>query len=194
MFNCATGKWPIKYLGVPVAGSKLHVVDWRKLDEKIMKGLDGWKGNILSIGGRTTLINPRLSSIPVYAMSMYLIPKTVVKSMDRTRKRFFWQEGGTKKKYHLIKWDKICVPKKKGGLGIKDLRKLNLSLLCKWWWKLERGEGMWQEIVRKKYVKSLCLQQLQKKPSKSSVWNDLLKAKDLYLKRETHGSGGRQSY
>jgi hypothetical protein len=125
---------------------------------------------------------------------MYLIPKTVVKSMDRTRKRFFWQEGGTKKKYHLIKWDKICVPKKKGGLGIKDLRKLNLSLLCKWWWKLERGEGMWQEIVRKKYVKSLCLQQLQKKPSKSSVWNDLLKAKDLYLKRETHGSGGRQSY
>ena len=40
MFNCATGKWPLKYLGVPVSGNKLHVADWRKLDEKLMKRLD----------------------------------------------------------------------------------------------------------------------------------------------------------
>jgi hypothetical protein len=28
---------------------------------------------------------------------------------------------------------------------------MNISLLCKWWWKFEKGEGMWQEIVKKKY-------------------------------------------
>jgi hypothetical protein len=28
-----------------------------------------------------------------------------------------------------------------------------ISLLCKWWWLLESGEGLWQEIVRLKYVK-----------------------------------------
>jgi hypothetical protein len=44
----------------------------------------------------------------------------------------------------------IAIPKRKGGLGIKDQRRMNLSLLCKWWWKLENG-GLWQEIVRKKY-------------------------------------------
>jgi hypothetical protein len=22
---------------------------------------------------------------------------------------------------------------------------------CKWWWKVENEEGLWQEIVRKKY-------------------------------------------
>jgi hypothetical protein len=42
--------------------------------------------------------------------------------------------------------------KKKGGLGIKDLRKMNISLLCKWWWRLEKGEGLWHEIVKKKYM------------------------------------------
>jgi hypothetical protein len=73
MINCAIGKWPLKYLGVPVSGFKLHVVDWRKLDEKVLKRLDGWKG--LSIDGRTTLINSCLSSIPLYCMSIYLIPK-----------------------------------------------------------------------------------------------------------------------
>jgi hypothetical protein len=40
-----------------------------------------------------------------------------------------------------VKWAKVAKPKSKGGLGIKDLRKMNLSLLCKWWWKLENEEG-----------------------------------------------------
>jgi hypothetical protein len=31
------------------------------------------------------------------------------------------------------------------------MRKTNISLLCKWWWRLENGEGLWQEIVRRKY-------------------------------------------
>jgi hypothetical protein len=75
----------------------------------------------------------------------------VIKTIDGVRKKFFWQGGGVKKKYHLVKWDVITKPKKKGGLGIKDLRRMNLSLFCKWWWKIETGEGLWQEIVRKKY-------------------------------------------
>jgi hypothetical protein len=29
--------------------------------------------------------------------------------------------------------------KKKGGLGVKDLSKMNISLLCKWWWRIENG-------------------------------------------------------
>jgi len=66
---------------------------------------------------------------------------------------FFWQGGGTKKKYHLIRWTKICKSKKKGGLGIKDIRLMNISLLCKWWWKLDNEQGLWQEIVKFKYIK-----------------------------------------
>jgi hypothetical protein len=54
--------------------------------------------------------------------------------------------------------DKICKHKKKGGLGIKDIRKMNLSLLCKWWWKSDNEEGLWQDITKFKYLKdgSIC--------------------------------------
>lgn len=48
--------------------------------------------------------------------------------------------------------------------------------------KTGEGEGLWQEIMRKKYVKNSCVAHLKHKPSNSSVWNDLLKVKDLYLK------------
>jgi hypothetical protein len=148
MINCATGSWTIKYLGVPVSGSRLHVKDWMTLNDKVLKRLDGWQCTSLSFGGKPVLLNACLSCIPTYAMSMYLVPKTVVKKIDSTRKRFFWQGGATKRKYHLFKWAVITKPKKKGGLGVKDLRKMNISLLCKWWWKFENEEGLWQEIVR----------------------------------------------
>jgi hypothetical protein len=59
----------------------------------------------------------------------------------------------------IVKWGKICKSKKRGQLGIKDLERMNISLLCKWWWILENGEGMWQDIVTIKYVKDypICL-------------------------------------
>jgi hypothetical protein len=181
LINCASGSWPIKYLGVPVSGPRLHVKDWMSLNDKILKRLDGWQSTSLSYGGKLILLNACLSCIPTYAMSMYLLPKTVVKKIDIVRKRFFWQGGANKRKYHLVKWAVITKSKKKGGLGVKNLRKMNISLLCKWWWKLENEEGLWQDIVRKKYKVRGGIVNLRNKPSNSPVWNDLIKIKGVYL-------------
>lgn len=72
---------------------------------------------------------------------MYLFPKTTVKKMDSIRRKFLWQGGGDEKKYHFINWKKFVI-KKNGGLGIKDLMLLNVSVLYKWWWKLENEENL----------------------------------------------------
>jgi hypothetical protein len=68
------------------------------------------------------LMNSSLSNFSIYHMSMLLLPKITIKNLDKTRRRFFWQGGSVKKKYHLIKWSKICKDGKKGGLGVKDCR------------------------------------------------------------------------
>jgi hypothetical protein len=93
------------------------------LIEKSEKKLDIWQGGTMSIADRTTLINSSLSNAPIYHMSIYLLPKTTIKSLDKIRRTFFWQGGGTKKRYHLIRWTKIYKHKKKGGLGIKKYKK-----------------------------------------------------------------------
>jgi hypothetical protein len=182
LFNCQVSFFPIRYLGVPISASRLHVADWAKMEEKPAKKLDTWQGNSLSIAGRTTLINSSLVNSTIYHMSMYLLPKTVIKRMDKNRRKFFWQGGSLKKKYHLVQWRKVCRAKKQRGLGIKNLRKVNVSLLCKWWWALENGEGLWQDIVRIKYVKShpTCL--IPARLSDSPIWSDLLKVRHIYLK------------
>lgn len=42
---------PLKYLGVPLSDKKLTVADWGYVIDTISKKLQGWIGNLLSIGG-----------------------------------------------------------------------------------------------------------------------------------------------
>jgi hypothetical protein len=44
------------------------------------------------------LINSCLSNLPIYAMSMFWLPVSVIDKMDTVRKIFFWQGGHMKKK------------------------------------------------------------------------------------------------
>lgn len=142
LVNCQVGIFPMKSLGVPVSPSKLHVADWITLEEKFDKRLEVWKGSCLSMAGRITLIDACLTNSPIYHMFMYLLPKCTIKTLDAKRRRFLWQGGDHKRKYHLVKWIKGCTSKKNGGLGIKNLEILNVSFLCKWWWKIEHESSL----------------------------------------------------
>jgi hypothetical protein len=53
--------------------------------------------------------------VPLYILSMYYAPKMVTSKMDMYRKGFCgW--GTDTKKYHLVDWNTVCVPKDYGGL------------------------------------------------------------------------------
>ena len=81
----------------------------------------------------------------------------------------------------MVKWSRVCRSKKKGGLGVKDLHRQNVSLLCKWWWKLETQTGFWQTIVSAKYLKSKPVASLKCKTTDSPCWKALMKVRDVYL-------------
>lgn len=53
VLNCSTGSWPIKYLGVPVTGAKLHILDWLPLDEKTPEKV-GWVEGKCALHRRST--------------------------------------------------------------------------------------------------------------------------------------------
>jgi hypothetical protein len=154
MFNCQTGNWPIKYLGTPVCHRRIIVTEMSFVGEKIKKGTDGWMGNALSIGGRVTKIDACLSNSAVYQMSLRILHKTNIDQMEKPIRAFLWESTRHKRKYYLVSWKIICKPKIKGGLGIKNLTKFNISLMCKWWWKLENVEGPWQKFMWRKYLKN----------------------------------------
>ena len=108
LFGCNTRTFPIRYLGIPVHYRRLSNNDWLRVQERFEKCLSSWKGKNLSTGGRLTLINLVLSSLPMYIMSFFEIPKGVRKKLDYFRSRFFWQSDEHKRKYRLAKWDILC--------------------------------------------------------------------------------------
>jgi hypothetical protein len=107
----------------------------REIEEQVEKRLANLKGKLISIGGRLTLINLVLSSLPMYMMSFFAISKGVLKKLDYFRSRFYWQGDENKRKYFLFRWTILCQPKDQGGLGIHYLSVKNIALLSKWLFK-----------------------------------------------------------
>ena len=128
------------------------------------------------------MIDSVLSSLPMYMMSFFSIPKGVIKTLDYFRSRFFWQGDENKKKYRLAKWSILCQPKDQGGIGILDLNTMNRALLSKWLYKLLTSDGMWQQLLRNKYIGSKSLAQVEWKISDSHIWSCLMKAKPDFLR------------
>jgi hypothetical protein len=79
IFGCRSGDFPLKYLGIPIHYRKLSNSDWKRVEERFEKRLNSWKGKHLSIGGKLTLINSVMSSLPMYMMSFFAIPRGVLK-------------------------------------------------------------------------------------------------------------------
>jgi hypothetical protein len=109
------------------------------------------------------LVNSVLSSLWMYMMSFFRIPKGVLQRLDYYRSRCFWQCDEYKKKYRLARWSIFHKPKHIGGLDIVDLDTQNKCLLSKWLVKLMNEEGMWQEILRKNYLKNKTIAQVERK-------------------------------
>jgi hypothetical protein len=101
-------------------------------------------------------------------LSFFLLPKGVLNGLDFFRSRFFWQGDSKMKKYRLVKWSVVCTPKDQGGLGIQDLEVKNAALLGKWLFKLLTEDGIWQTILRRKYVGSKVVSQVLWKPGDSN--------------------------
>ena len=115
-------------------------------------------------------------------MSFYRIPVGVRKRIDYHRARLVWQEDKNKKKYHLVRWDVVCQPKEQGGLGIINIDIMNQALLAKWLWKIENESGLWQTVIRNKYVKNECISGIRPKPGDSQFWSGIMGVKNVFYK------------
>jgi hypothetical protein len=120
---------------------------------KVEKRLLTWQGLQLSSGGKSILMESSLSSHPMYTMGIYLLPEEVHHKIDSAIARFYW-DSDQKKKHHMVKWEELAKTKDYEGLGFTETRLMNMCMLSKWIFKLERGDGdMCCDLLRKKYLR-----------------------------------------
>ena len=140
------------YLGMPLGSSYKSPSIWNPILERMEKKLSGWKRLYLSKGGRLTLLKSTLSSLPTYYLSLFTIPKAVAIRLERIQRNFLWGSSVECFKYPLVAWEKVCLPRELGGLGIRKLVPFNQALLGKWLWRYgHETSRLWRRVITMKY-------------------------------------------
>lgn len=101
---------------------------------------------------RLTLLKACLVSVPIYPMSIIKFLRWAIDMINSQMSHFLWNNNEDSHKYHLAHWQLVAQKKDMGGLGIPDMRNLNLSLLSSWIFRYGlHSDAIWVKIVDHKY-------------------------------------------
>ena len=106
--GCRVGQLPTVYLGLPLGAPNKASSVWDGVEERVRRRLTFWKRQYISKGGRITLIKTTMSSMPLYQMSLFRMPKTVARRLEKLPRDFLWGGGNLEKKAHLVNWEVVC--------------------------------------------------------------------------------------
>lgn len=81
--GCLVGHLPNTYLRLPLGAPYKSFASWNPVVSHIQKMLAGWKGSLLSKGGKVVLIKFVLTSLLTYYLSLFSIPVTVEKNIEQ---------------------------------------------------------------------------------------------------------------
>ncbi|CAN1299175.1 Putative ribonuclease H protein At1g65750 [Linum perenne] len=172
-----------RYLGVPILHEKVTSHTYQDILDRIDKKLAGWKVKTLSLVGRVTFAQSVLAAIPAYAMQTLVLPVNMCEEIDRRIRNFVWGTTAEERKISLVSWEKICVPKEKGGLGLQMARQLNRAYLTKLAFIFfKEKDRLWVRLIQGKYFSDsndgLTRRNLR---STSPPWKGIIKERDTML-------------
>eukprot|EP00253_Pinus_taeda_P016498 PITA_16498 len=144
---------PSKYLGAPLIASAIEHSSWNILIEKLESHLNLWMHRTLNMASRVVLIKAILQAMPLYLFLILAVPKWVLKRIWDPQRGFLWGSSATNRKWALVKWTIVCMPKEKGGIGLRDPNHNNAIMSAKIWWQwLSSPERPWATVWTAKYA------------------------------------------
>nr|XP_023872480.1 uncharacterized protein LOC111985081 [Quercus suber] len=108
-----------QYLDLPSLVGRAKQRSFSMIKERIWKKLKGWKEKLLSQAGREILIKAVVQAIPTYTMSCFKLPKGLINEIEGLIRKFWWGYHGEHKRIHWVSWEKLCLPKSKGGMDFR---------------------------------------------------------------------------
>ncbi|GMI83381.1 hypothetical protein HRI_002007400 [Hibiscus trionum] len=169
-----------KYLGLPAIIGRCKKAAFSNLKDRFNFYTEGWSSKFLSAGGKEVFIKSVLQSIPMYAMSCFLLPKSFCRELEAIAAKFWWQKSKEKRGIHWCDWSFLRKLKDSGGMGFRDLRKFNIALLAKQGWRLmSNPSSLVSRLLKAKYYKETNFlgSNLGNRPS--FIWKSIWCAKGL---------------
>ena len=172
-----------KYLGLPTLIGRAKKHSFAYIKERVWRKLQGWKEKLFSQAGREILIKSVIQAIPTYTMSCFKLPKGLILELETHIRKFWWGYDGSNKKVHWMKWEKLCEDKGKGGMGFKDIKKFNDSLLAKQVWRMINNlESLCHRVFKARFFPDCSIMDAKESTTGSYAWKSILSAIDVIRK------------
>ena len=93
------------------------------------------------------------------------------------------ESRGKYKRHALESWDKVCIDKDEGGLGLKDITDFNTGMLGKQLWCLiEKPNTLFSRVFKGRYYRIASPLEPIRSYSPSYVWWSIVSARSLVSK------------
>lgn len=146
--GCRVDNFLFDYLGNPIGGRILDCSSFNPLVDIFRSILFQWKCRHLFMADRCILLKSVLCSIPVYILSLRVLPMRVRTTLHGLMSRFLWGGSDERRKLHLVDWQTVTHPCNQEGLGVTDLSVMNVALLAKWVYLYANDRNhLWRQIV-----------------------------------------------
>lgn len=106
------------YLGLPNISGRNKSAILGYLKDKVNTRIKTWDGNFISRSVKEILIKTVVQALPTYVMNVFLLPLEIIKDMERSLSKFWWQTTKTNNScLSWMSWDRMAQHKSVGGLG-----------------------------------------------------------------------------
>lgn len=89
--GCLVTGFPCLYLGIPLTiAARLTHAEEQPIIDAIARRIPAWKGHLLNLAGRATLVSTTLSAIPTHVAIVTALSAWAIGEIDKRRRAFLW--------------------------------------------------------------------------------------------------------
>ena len=138
-----------------------------------------WSSRHLSFIARANLINNALVNIHMHWSQVYILPKKVLKEVNKICRAFLWSGQAYSNRPGNIAWDHLCSCKHQGGLGIRNMMLWNVANMGKYVWDVAtKQDNIWIKWIHSVYLRNEEWWSYQPNINSSWYWKKICSTRD----------------
>lgn len=143
-----------------------------------------WSTRNLSYMARVTLVNSVLMSIHSYWAQITILPKKMLQEVERICRAFLWKGVYSYDGSGPVAWSKLCVEKKFGGMGIRNIHIWNKATIGKFVWAITAKKyTLLVKWIHSVYIMDKGQWEYEASMDSSWYWRKIVDVKDCFKEK-----------
>ncbi|KAL0355976.1 UNVERIFIED_CONTAM: hypothetical protein Sradi_4044500 [Sesamum radiatum] len=87
-------------------------------------------------------------AMSIYWAMTFILPKGIIREIEKRLRAFLWK-GVSNVGYPKVAWSQVCKPVTKVGLGVREIKALNIAMMSRHLWDVvtRNGAFIWVQWI-----------------------------------------------